>query len=275
MIEGPEHDDRYRMVEDELLSIAQKFTAHLYAVEYQRLKEASKSQNAKTIKDISRPVFGSMTDTVKRRQERKALDKNQRLALRKTSGNTDDTESESDHYRATSLYGLMESPRKKAARLDAVIATTMATRATAGFEETGMGSKKGVILPQLHDETTDGDDDDGDDDDDDLDAPGPSVMRKPVEKSTQPKAQLTQMKTGQQTVKSQTSTDINLRAVKKVAPASSKMELNDPPDDPHDDFFSRLQNRRASLKSNRERRKHRSTNTKPVPSNQDVIPGFL
>lgn len=267
MIEGPEHDDRYRMVEDELLSIAQKFTAHLYAVEYQRLKEASKSQNAKTIKDISRPVFGSMTDTVKRRQERKALDKNQRLALRKTSGNTDDTESESDHYRATSLYGLMESPKKKAARLDAVIATTMATRATAGFEETGMGSKKGVILPQLDDETTDSDDDD-------LDAPGPSVIRKPVEKSTQPKAQLTQMKTGQQIVKSQTSTDINSRAVKKVAPASSKMELNNPPDT-HDDFFSRLQNRRANLKSNRERRKHRSTNTKPAPSNQDVIPRFL
>lgn len=260
MIEGPENDDRYRMVEDELLSTAQRFTAHLYAVEYQRLKEASRSQNAKTIKDISRPVVGSMTETVKRKQERKALAEKQRLASRKAMGKSDDTDSESDHYQATTLHGLMESPKKKAARLDAVLTLDKLP---------GMRPKKDVVSTQIDDETTDADDDD-------LDVPGPSVIAKPVEKSTQTKAQLIRTQTGQRIAKNHASTDINLGAVKKVVPASSKMELdNSSGDDALGDFFSKLQNRRAGLKSNRERRKRRSTNTKPASSNQDVIPSFL
>ncbi|KAK7751381.1 hypothetical protein SLS62_006637 [Diatrype stigma] len=277
---GPEADDRYRMVEDELLSIAQRFTAHLHAVEYQRLKEASKSQNAKTIRDISRPVIGPMSDLVKRKQERKTRAEKQRLAMKKASGNNDETESESDDYRSTSLYGLMESPKRKATRLDAVVATSALTRAAAGFDGSsyhknieferlpGMRPKKDVILPQVDDETTDGDDND-DDADDDLDAAGPSTIPKLNEKLLQPNRQSSQTPTGHRTA--------NQGAIKRVAPdASGEIKVDDSSsDDTHGDFFTRLKNRRASLKVNRERSRHGSNNTKPMSSNQDVIPGFL
>ncbi|KAI5922572.1 hypothetical protein F4810DRAFT_711438 [Camillea tinctor] len=136
MIDGPDHDDRYRMVEDELLATAQQFTAHLHAAEYQRLKAASRSENAETIKTISRPVVGRMTDVVKKKQERKARLERQKLATRKALANNgrddDSTDSEDSPWRA-SLHGLMESPRKKVASLDGLVKTTVTTRAAAGF----------------------------------------------------------------------------------------------------------------------------------------------
>jgi len=48
MIDGLGHDDRYRMVEDEFAQTARTLTVHLHAAEYQRLKDATKSQNAET-----------------------------------------------------------------------------------------------------------------------------------------------------------------------------------------------------------------------------------
>ncbi|RYO98925.1 hypothetical protein DL764_006958 [Monosporascus ibericus] len=214
MIEGIEADDRYRMVEDELLIIAQRFTAHLHAAEYQRLKEASKSRNAKTIKDISRPVVGPITELAKRKQERKARAEKQRLARKKALADQDDTESESDdHYRGTSLFGLMESPVKKATRLDSLVATSTTTRAAAGLEETkhrktsffGANPRsmlhklpesrqsKDATLAQAHDETSG----------DDIDAPEPCVIPKPDQGPPRLRGQLAQTKSEHPATKSQ------------------------------------------------------------------------
>ncbi|KAK4174148.1 hypothetical protein QBC36DRAFT_45912 [Triangularia setosa] len=125
MIEGVDHDDRYRMVEDEFLAVAGEFTRHLHAAEYQRLKGLARFQNAETISAISRPVTGEMTDMVKRRyaalnmasKQRKESASLKRLAPSATS-DTDDEESPSRKQPGqSSLQGLMDSPRKRAVPL--------------------------------------------------------------------------------------------------------------------------------------------------------------
>ncbi|KAL2153004.1 hypothetical protein VTH82DRAFT_4159 [Thermothelomyces myriococcoides] len=110
MIEGIDHDDMYRMVEDEFLAVAGEFTRHLHAAEYQRLKRLAKSQNAETIQNISRPVTQEMTDLVKRRhaalntaaRQRKGIVK----TLRNRTGGINSDEEEQSRRRATSLQGL-------------------------------------------------------------------------------------------------------------------------------------------------------------------------
>ncbi|KAJ2989548.1 hypothetical protein NUW58_g3417 [Xylaria curta] len=139
MIEGIDGDDRYRMVEDEFLTTAQQFTAHLHAAEYKRLKAASELENAQMIKNISRPVVGPITDLVKIKREKKALSDKQRLAIRKLrKGNISGDESSGtedfhDSWQQQSLHGLMESPGKRAKRLDRLPSATSVTRAAAGF----------------------------------------------------------------------------------------------------------------------------------------------
>ncbi|KAK4161555.1 hypothetical protein QBC43DRAFT_217393 [Cladorrhinum sp. PSN259] len=124
MIDGVDHDDRYRMVEDEFLCVASQFTKHLHAAEYQRLKGLAKSENAETIRAISRPVTGEMTDLVRRRHA--ALDTASKqhkgiamLAKRRASRSKDSDTDEEDLPRqpATYLQGLMDSPRKRVAPL--------------------------------------------------------------------------------------------------------------------------------------------------------------
>lgn len=121
MIEGVEHDDKYRMVEDEFLTVAGDFTKHLHAAEYQRLKSLAKSQNAETIQNISRPVTGEMTDLVKRRQAALETATRQRKALRKLAKSDDDDLPPHDN---TSLQGLMDSPRKKRVPLQSLSSFT-------------------------------------------------------------------------------------------------------------------------------------------------------
>ncbi|KAG5935295.1 hypothetical protein E4U59_005689 [Claviceps monticola] len=52
-------DDKYRMVEDELLHTAQQYTTHLHRAEYIRLKAVISSRNAYTIREMERPVVPS------------------------------------------------------------------------------------------------------------------------------------------------------------------------------------------------------------------------
>ncbi|KAH0422104.1 hypothetical protein CcaCcLH18_13013 [Colletotrichum camelliae] len=143
MIEGLENDDKYRMVEDELFTIAGQFTAHLHAAEYQRLKTQTKSQNAETIKNISRPVVGSLTEIARRRQEELLRKKKQREALRKAkkeAGVDDESGDETSMpWHGTSLQGLMDSPQKKEVPL------TTLTRADSGTKTSLFG---GVIKSQ-------------------------------------------------------------------------------------------------------------------------------
>ncbi|KAI1740099.1 hypothetical protein F4680DRAFT_120707 [Xylaria scruposa] len=136
MIDGIDGDDRYRMVEDEFLTTARQFTAHLHAAEYERLKDASELENAQMIKNISRPVVGQLTNLVKIKQERKALIKKQRLAtrkLRRDDSGDETTDDHNDSWQKLSLHGLMESSGKQAKRPDSLPSALPVTRAAAGF----------------------------------------------------------------------------------------------------------------------------------------------
>ncbi|KAI1857456.1 hypothetical protein JX265_011191 [Neoarthrinium moseri] len=117
MREGLDGDDMYRMVEDEFYYTAQRFTAHLHAAEYQKLKDKAKSHNAATIRDITRPVVGQVSDLVQKKLDRAARLKQQKLVKRVTADD-EDTEEDDTYHKGTSLFGLMQSPRKKIPRLD-------------------------------------------------------------------------------------------------------------------------------------------------------------
>ncbi|CAG9937072.1 unnamed protein product [Clonostachys rosea f. rosea IK726] len=126
MIAGPFNDDRYRMVDDELLGVAQRFTVHLHRAEYQRLKTQAKTQNAATIREIERPTVGTPTKVSKQRSEALKRASRQRSLL----GN--------DHGRdlpwmGTSLQGLMEAPRRDARVIRSLPQAASGTRAAAGF----------------------------------------------------------------------------------------------------------------------------------------------
>ncbi|OAQ69110.1 hypothetical protein VFPPC_05232 [Pochonia chlamydosporia 170] len=83
-------DDKYRMVEDELLHTARHFTTHLHRAEYNRLKMLAKAQNAATIREIERPVVPGVKTARTRRREAARAVRQQRVA--------------------TGLQGLMERP---------------------------------------------------------------------------------------------------------------------------------------------------------------------
>lgn len=136
-----DRDDQYRMVEDELLAIAQKFTAHLHAAEYKKRERDVQWRRAAAINSISRPMTGPKPDSTKRKLERVAQEKTQRTVLQTVlgekkredgSGSESDSEVEDLPYVGTTLHGLMDSPRKKTRSLGRVMVGA-ATRASAGF----------------------------------------------------------------------------------------------------------------------------------------------
>ncbi|KAG4025217.1 hypothetical protein MFRU_063g00070 [Monilinia fructicola] len=137
MEEGQEHDDKYRIVEDEFLAVAKSFTVHLHTAEYKRLEKIAKSRNADTINSISRPVVGRMPDATKRKTEEVTRSKDQRNILEKLVGKkdglSDDSDEETLPFVGTSLYGLMTSPKKKGISLMNISSPTKTTRAAAGF----------------------------------------------------------------------------------------------------------------------------------------------
>jgi hypothetical protein len=197
MNEGIDHDDKYRIVEDEFLSIAQRFTVHLHAAEYKRQQKMVKSRNADTINSISRPVTGKMPDQTRRKVEAVARAKTQKTVLAgllgKGVGNGDVSDDSDDAdglpYVGTTLHGLMDSPRRKAASLTKLGTTAATTRAAAGFKQPAAQSKSGQLtalqsprpkaaLPRRqapqrsHDSTTESEPEE-EEEDDDLDAPIP------------------------------------------------------------------------------------------------------
>lgn len=127
MIDGLDADDGYRMVEDEFLSVAGTFTAHLHKAEYHRLKTLAKNKNAVTIQAISRPVVGSKTEAVKRRQAAAELATRQKTAINRERGDnpSEDDDDDSDGleipWAGTALQGLMSSARPRAAPLASVV----------------------------------------------------------------------------------------------------------------------------------------------------------
>jgi hypothetical protein len=142
MDEGMEHDDKYRMVEDEFLSVAQKFTVHLHTAEYRRREKDVKSCRADAINSISRPVTVKMPDHTKRKIASVAQSKAQRGAIedlaKKKSGKEDESDSDEGiqlPYIGTTLHGLMDSPRKKSKSLGQLNLPGGLTRAGAGYQK--------------------------------------------------------------------------------------------------------------------------------------------
>ncbi|KAI0173285.1 hypothetical protein GGR52DRAFT_380009 [Hypoxylon sp. FL1284] len=284
MVEGLEQDDLYRMVEDEFLSTAQQYTAHLHAAEYHRLKAATKSQNADAIRDISRPVVGRMTDLVKIKQDRKARLQKQKMATRKAAANRDrshdHTETEDDdEWHSASLHGLMESPRKQAARLDnPTKMATSTTRAAAGFD----GAKPRLLFPapsslrsgnssssrpppkMAMEEASETEEDD----DDDPDRLPPDMHAKTRLTKNTPTQSVSSngLATRQLTTKPH-----------PINPPKQSQAVNNPArsTSPHGDFLSGLKRRQEERKQHRGRRKTAASKEQSAEVLDDIIPGFL
>jgi hypothetical protein len=193
MREGMDHDDKYRIVEDEFLAIAQQFTVHLHAAEYKRQEKMAKARNAETISSISRPVTGKMPDSTKRKVEGIARSKAQQNTIQRLLGEKpgavedpyDSSDGEGLAYFETTLRGLMDSPGRKAASLSK-LPYGVATRAAAGFQKPAAQLKQqlSVALESPNPksslklgQSSKSDEDsstDSPDIDDDLDAPVPS-----------------------------------------------------------------------------------------------------
>ncbi|KAB8297642.1 hypothetical protein EYC80_001450 [Monilinia laxa] len=181
MEEGLENDDKYRIVEDEFLTVAKSFTVHLHAAEYKRLEKIAKSRNADAISSISRPVVGRMTDTTKRKTEEVTRSKDQRNILeklvdkKKEDGLSDGSDEETLPFFGTSLYGLMTNPKKREMSLMNISSPTRTTRAAAGFRNpTKMKAVQRPASPTFKHKTGVIDldpDSTASEDDDDLDGP--------------------------------------------------------------------------------------------------------
>jgi hypothetical protein len=199
MHEGAEHDDKYRMVEDEFFTTAQKFTVHLHTAEYKRQEKLVKSRKADAISSISRPVTGRMPDETKRKVESINRTKTQRNALESMiskAGKPKDSDDSDDAidlpYFGTTLHGLMDSPRRKTAYLGKMGSVKSTTRAAAGFKKSSAqlkSSQKSISespqatrygkVPKIEAGSSTAS---SDDDDDDLDAPIPAPKLNVVKK---------------------------------------------------------------------------------------------
>ncbi|KAL7916059.1 hypothetical protein GGI35DRAFT_485478 [Trichoderma velutinum] len=146
MIPGPLNDDKFRMVDDEFLYMAQRFTAHLHRAEYDRLKALAKAQNADTIREIERPVVASAVPTARARQRSESAQRTmkQRKALEAEGGDgageSDGRKAKGDEQRsswaATGLRGLMEAPRQEGRTIipaASASSSSSRTRAAAGY----------------------------------------------------------------------------------------------------------------------------------------------
>lgn len=136
MVPGFQNDDRWRMVEDEFVAVAHKFTAHLHASEYQRLKKLAREQKTDAVLSISRSVTAPMTSAVRRRQAARSLEASQTRGIKRALSkgtNADDKEGGDEiPWAGTNLHTLMESPRKKPVSLSKLLpASTSNTRAAA------------------------------------------------------------------------------------------------------------------------------------------------
>lgn len=283
MADGLSKDDMYRMVEDEFYLTANTFTAHLHRAEYQRLQEEAKSQNALKIRNISRPVVGQATDLVKNKQDRISRLKKQKSARRKNSDSEDDDD---DTFRSTTLFGLMESPRKKHPTLDHFIqpavsikpfATSKAPpRADPSTSVTARNDahKQGSVVRRPHSSIlySHGSDDD---DEDDLDAEPRSRSTSFAPRTTTVTKTVTAHEAvhSAQPVHSRTKTTPTNPQSAGQRSKQNHTEPQSPSDDDSEDDLFGFQKRAK----NRARQKAKSTeaNKQNHKSGRDVIPDFI
>lgn len=280
MEEGQEHDDKYRMVEDEFLMIAKSFTVHLHTAEYKRLGKIAKARNADTINSISRPVIGRMPNATKRRAEELIRSQGHRDVLenlvgKKEDGLSDDSDEEALPFVGTSLHGLMTNPKKRGISLMKVSSPTRTTRAAAGFrnptkmkpvQRSNSPTTKREAAPiGLDPESTDSEDDD------DLDGPI-SAPKFPLSKPSVKKEIKDSRQTARVPVGSKAATSNTLSSSKNHA---SRIELLKPSKTPDTDSSShssatqdRIARRIAQAKLGK---KQAEENEKKL----DIIPTFL
>ncbi|CAM1511534.1 Fc.00g090470.m01.CDS01 [Cosmosporella sp. VM-42] len=279
MIPGPLEDDRYRMVEDEFLSIAHQFTTHLHRAEYNRLKALAKSQNARTIREIERPTVGLPTLLARQRQE------STKRALKQRKLNDEDGDIP---WRGTSLQGLMESPRKESKWLPSGVATTTTTRASAGFRPNlGSPSRRAQAPLQLSsgrkrqlpirddDETSDADD---------LATPSRSVSFKPrttPTSSSTPRSTKWPVKTPRGPTSSEKSASKHSTSAPRLTstvlkPTTYRLNEDDQDDDDNDDDdpfgITKRRIRRKQSKEQVRKAKKSEPSKKVAP---DTIPSFI
>lgn len=315
MVEGLDEDDRFRMVEDELSSMAGKYTAHLHAAEYHRQKQQAKIRNADTIDTISRPVVGRVTPGVRAKQDRLAKTRKRRAGVRKAlangrgSGLEVESEEESP-WMGTSLQGLMEVPQGTTTRLSRLTSvgpsTKAAPRSSQGVREAedpvpasrlptraGGGRRSGRAAA---DETTD--------DEDDLEVPakrstfpglppaGPAVPRattRNADSRVHATAQPPQRHTTWPSKHREPTEGTGEPTSQSHEDQSAIVPL---PSDSDDDLFSSLRRRRQESKAPRGARRV-NPRSAPAPSfttsattttarehqkpeaNNDIIPSFL
>jgi hypothetical protein len=286
MVEGMEHDDKYRMVEDEFLTIAQKWTVHLHAAEYKRQEKMVKARNAETISSISRPVTDRMPDQTRRRVESIARSKTQRSAIEGLLGkkaaadDIGDSDEDGLPYVGTTLHGLMDSPRRKAASLSKVGSARTATRAAAGFQKPAQAKmnpsqrmttisplSKSKDQPQnvanLHSDGSTA----SSDEDDDLDAPIPAPKLEPMSRSVVSPSSVTQTSRSIQRstlAQSQSTTS----TVGRALPRPSSTDF-DPPR-----AFSDVSQRRARRQELARLEKAKQEKEEQKKKRRDVIPTF-
>ncbi|KAK4677744.1 hypothetical protein QC764_301460 [Podospora pseudoanserina] len=271
MIEGVDHDDRYRMVEDEFLAVAGEFTRHLHAAEYQRLKGLARSQNADTISNISRPVTGEMTEMVKRRHAALNIASKQRKGITQLKGLSPQTTSDTDDEGApsrkqpnpNSLQGLMDSPRKQAVPLTSVSSLLQGSSLRETSPSSGRMAPPGLrraestfSVPIKREPTPDSDD---------LDSQAPWPIRRA---STQPSIKR-EMTAAQETsfadfpapqprARSRAATIEPSRAMSRPPEQSQRQATQDTKkeedDDDDNDFLSRIRARRLEQRRRRESR---------------------
>ncbi|KAL7270077.1 hypothetical protein RUND412_007222 [Rhizina undulata] len=138
-------DDKYIMVEDEFLTIAQSFTRTLHHQECDRLKSVANSKNARVISEIQRPVDGVT------RMSKETVQKHQKIALSRAQAEMlkgDDSESEEEDpeksvWGTSSLGVLMCSQKERDRNLVARFGAKSAdTRAAAGLKKAELRNER-------------------------------------------------------------------------------------------------------------------------------------
>jgi hypothetical protein len=265
MIPGAHHDDKYRMVEDEFLSTAQRFTAHLHRAEYNRLKSIAKTQNAAAIREIERPVVGSPTKVAKQRREQQKRTLKQRDELGDEHGGS----SSSRGGRVSSgLRVLMESPRKQSRSIRPFAQTTTNTRAAAGFASRGASptvqSGRGSASLEKRQSDTDADED--------LNAGAAAPRRAMTSSSKMPSAST---KAGR-LISTTPATNRRTSQLQSEQVFLHNHALDhDDHDDKEDDDDDPFGIRKRRIRREKSREQLRKTeNPKPTKSN-DVMPTFL
>ncbi|OLN81246.1 hypothetical protein CCHL11_07338 [Colletotrichum chlorophyti] len=306
MIEGLENDDKYRMVEDEFFVAAGQFTAHLHAAEYHRLRAQTRTQNAETIRNISRPVVGTLTELARKRQEELLRKKKQREALRRAKleavredeGSGDET---GVPWRGTALQGLMDSPRKKEVPLMALARADSGARASSLFG--------GVVRSRIHRTSNarreEGDEETEDESGDDLGSASRAPLARKIAHDTSVSARPVQapksiakgasrsithrgatsssytqapVETTAPSSRGSSLATAAVRAVSSTSPASTKTSTRagndiDNDDDDEDDIFTRFKIRRPTARQRRE--PGRKAENPAHEKGRDIIPSFI